>query len=515
MHSRNRRPAGPGESRESSLSALVIAEDRIERRDPIERRPGVRLAVAASVEYKTILKALPMCVSTNSNRISFPAESGFETAPAERVRPSQAQEREASMSNGHRVKSSRQGGRGVTPARPSSSLNVECRLHIDNSCLGHCPCLPPPAHYSPWSIPNVSRLSHAYCFAGAAALALGLSRACPPHGPGTIDPCGLGDEARTARPIPGTEIKFDLVPIPGGEFTMGSPADEPKRKEDEGPQHPVKIAPFWMGKCEVTWDEYDQFGFSLDLKKKKRDGVDLANQAETEKNADVVTRPTPPYADETFGFGRKGQPVICITHHAAMEYTRWLSAKTGKIYRLPTEAEWEYACRAGTKSAYSFDDPAQIGDYAWYVENAEKPQPVGKKKPNPWGLYDIHGNVAEWCLDHYVADLYKTFSPPTTGPVILPDAKEYSYVARGGSWDDDADRLRGAAQGVEPRVERPGPATAPEHLVAHRRHVRGLPDCPPVERAREPQGPEVTGGQGQDNTLSQVLVARAAVWMYW
>ena len=105
-----------------------------------------------------------------------------------------------------------------------------------------------------------------------------------------------------------------------------------------------------MGKHEVTWDEYDQFAFSLDLKKKKREGVDLANQPEAEKKADAVTRPTPPYADETFGFGRKGQPVICITHHAAMEYCRWLSAKTGKVYRLPTEAEWEYACRAGTKT---------------------------------------------------------------------------------------------------------------------------------------------------------------------
>ena len=158
--------------------------------------------------------------------------------------------------------------------------------------------------------------------------------------------------------VPGTEVKFEMVPIPGGEFVMGSPADEAKRNADEGPQHPVKIAPFWMGKYEVTWDEYDQFAFSLDLKKKKRDGVDPASQPETEKKADAVTRPTPPYADETFGFGRKGQPVICVTHHAAMEYTRWLSAKTGKTYRLPTEAEWEYACRAGTKSAYSFgDDP--------------------------------------------------------------------------------------------------------------------------------------------------------------
>jgi formylglycine-generating enzyme required for sulfatase activity len=204
-----------------------------------------------------------------------------------------------------------------------------------------------------------------------------------------------------------------------------------------------------MGKHEVTWDEYDEFAFAMDLKRKKREGVDPAQQPETEKAGDAVTRPTPPYADETFGMGRKGQPVICITHHSAMEYCRWLSAKTGKAYRLPTEAEWEYACRAGTTTAYSFgDDPAQLDEYAWYVENAEKPQPVGKKKPNPWGLYDMHGNVSEWCLDHYVADIYSTLlkEQPARHPVVLPTAKEYPYVARGGSWDDDGDRLRSAAR---------------------------------------------------------------------
>jgi formylglycine-generating enzyme required for sulfatase activity len=248
--------------------------------------------------------------------------------------------------------------------------------------------------------------------------------------------------------IPGTELTFDMVPIPGGSFTMGSPSTEAKRSDDEGPQHEVEVGPFWMGKYEVTWDEYDEFAFSFDIKRKQRESVDVAKQPASEKAADALTRPTPPYADETFGMGRKRQPVICITHHAAMEYTRWLSTKTGKVYRLPTEAEWEYACRAGTKTAFSFgDDPSKLDDYGWDVDNAEKPMPVGKKKPNPWGLYDMHGNVAEWCLDHYKPDIYATFANgKVRGPVILPDAKEYSYVARGGSWDDDADRLRSAAR---------------------------------------------------------------------
>lgn len=247
--------------------------------------------------------------------------------------------------------------------------------------------------------------------------------------------------------IPGTDIKFEMVPIPGGTFTIGSPDDEENRVEDEGPQRQVKVGPFWMGKCEVTWDEYDQFAFSMDLKRKKADGVDLAGQAEGEKTADAISRPTPPYADETFGLGRRGQPVICITHHAAMEYTRWLSAKTGHTYRLPTEAEWEYAARAGTTTPFSNDADA-LDDYAWYVENAEKPMVVGKKKPNPFGLHDMHGNVAEWVLDHYDPEIYASFPEDKAAdrPVTLPDAKEYPYVARGGSWDDDPEMLRSAAR---------------------------------------------------------------------
>jgi formylglycine-generating enzyme required for sulfatase activity len=301
----------------------------------------------------------------------------------------------------------------------------------------------------------VSRFSHAIRFASVLLLAPGVAAPArsaaqePP--PAANASTSSPDMKPYVQAIPGTDLKFEMLPIPAGEFVMGSPPTEEKEKrgEDEGPLHPVKIAPFWMGKHEVTWDEYDQFAFSLDLKKKKRDGVDTARESEGERKADAVTRPTPPYADETFGFGRKGQPVICITHHAAMEYCRWLSEKTGKLYRLPTEAEWEYACRAGTKTAYSFGvDPAQIGDYAWYVENAEKPQPIGKKKPNPWGLYDMHGNVAEWCLDLYVPGVYKQFptDKPVLGPVVLPTAKEYPYVARGGSWDDDADKLRSSAR---------------------------------------------------------------------
>src|SRR4029077_9385731 len=141
-------------------------------------------------------------------------------------------------------------------------------------------------------------------------------------------------------------------------------SSEPGRGDDEGSQHPVTIRPFWMGKTEVTWDEYDQYW------KKQEDAVREKPPTPAEKLADAVTRPTPPYADETFGHGRDGHPALCITHHAAMQYCRWLSAKTGNTYRLPPEEGGGYACRAGTRTAYSLgDDPAKLDDYAWYAKN--------------------------------------------------------------------------------------------------------------------------------------------------
>ena len=250
--------------------------------------------------------------------------------------------------------------------------------------------------------------------------------------------------------IPGSGVKFEMVPIPGGTFKMGSSAKEVKRSADEGPQHLVTTQPFWMEKTETTWEEYNLFAFSKFIPKKQGQSVSLATQGEREIDADAITRPTPPYSDPTFGYGRKGHPVISVTHHAATEYCRWLSAKTGKTYRLPTEAEWEYACRAGSKTAYSFGvSPRDLSRYAWYMDNSEAmPHPVGLKKPNPWGLYDMHGNVAEWCLDLYNKDFYKTFDPllPAVAPVVIPEKQQYPHVVRGGSWDDDASRLRCASR---------------------------------------------------------------------
>ncbi|BDC52936.1 hypothetical protein F183_A52510 [Bryobacterales bacterium F-183] len=238
--------------------------------------------------------------------------------------------------------------------------------------------------------------------------------------------------------IPGYDASYEMVPIPAGEFTMGTPASEKGRSDDEGPQRKVKVDAFLMQKHEVTWDEYRLFM--------------LSQQSERGKDTvvDAVSRPTRPYVEMSFGMGINGYPAISMTQHAANKYAQWLSARTGHFYRLPTEAEWEYACRAGTTTPYSFGaEGSALPDYAWYDKNSNgKYEKVGTKKPNPWGLHDMHGNVGEWVLDEYAA--YQ----PATGVLSNPWAKAknpYPHTVRGGSWNDPPDRLRcGARLGSDP-----------------------------------------------------------------
>jgi len=246
--------------------------------------------------------------------------------------------------------------------------------------------------------------------------------------------------------IPGTQVTFALVPIPGGEFLMGSPDTEPGRKPDEGPQHKVKISPFWMGRCQVTWNEYELFMYPDE---ERRTRATFPTDAAGDKLADAVTHPSKPYVEMSFGMGKDGFPAIAMTQHAANKYCQWLSAKTGQFYRLPTEAEWEYAARAGTTTAYFFgDDASKLGEYGWFEQNSDfKYQKVGKKKPNPWGLYDVCGNVVEWCLDQYDPDYYKQCA--ANGEIVDPwnrATKPYPHSARGGSWDDEAVKCRSAAR---------------------------------------------------------------------
>jgi len=281
--------------------------------------------------------------------------------------------------------------------------------------------------------------------------------------------------------IAGTEASFEMVPIPGGTFRMGSPADEANRAENEGPQFTVEVEPFWMGKYEVTWSQYKQFmnlydvfkDFStlrttlargknddkkearaarLRLLEKLNEFPHLNEQLEKlPEPVDAITAPTQLYEPSfTYEYGEDPQqPAVTMTQYAAKHYTKWLSAVTGHFYRLPTEAEWEYACRAGTTTAYHFgDDPAELGDYAWYFENnMDTIHLVGKKRPNSWGLYDMHGNAAEWVLDE-LTNGYDEFAGKTVAAAdaVAWPTKLYPRVVRGGHWDSDAEDCRSAAR---------------------------------------------------------------------
>lgn len=266
--------------------------------------------------------------------------------------------------------------------------------------------------------------------------------------------------------IPGTDVKFTMTPIPGGEYVMGSPDSEEGHQPDESPQHKVKIDPFWMGTCEVTWNEYELFMFPEEDKKIR---VMHKSDASLHVLADAVSRPTTPYVEMSFGMGKDHYPAISMTQHAANTYCKWLSAKLGQFFRLPTEAEWEYACRAGTTTAYSFgDDVSKLGEYAWYADNSNfKYQQVGKKKPNPWGLYDMHGNVVEWCLDQYEPDAYKQFQGAVADNPWIKATKPYPHVVRGGSWDDEPEALRSAARRGSSRIWKQQDPQLPKSIWYH------------------------------------------------
>lgn len=247
--------------------------------------------------------------------------------------------------------------------------------------------------------------------------------------------------------VPAAGASLRMVAIPGGTFLMGSPAEEPHRKPDEGPQHKVGISPFWISETEIPWELYT--AFMENGRPRAKDGQLLEEQPDDEL-WDSVTQPTAPYAAMNLGMGHgyeHGLPAISMSHHAASKFCEWLSAQTGHYYRLPTEAEWEYACRAGSAGAYSYGNgEASLDQYAWYWNNSnDRYQKTGSKKPNKWGLRDMHGNVAEWVLDSYVPDAYgKRSGLPAKDPlVIIPGAP---HIVRGGSWEDDPDSLRSAAR---------------------------------------------------------------------
>lgn len=236
------------------------------------------------------------------------------------------------------------------------------------------------------------------------------------------------------QPISGVGVNIEMKFIPGGEFNMGSLASEPGHRKDEEPEHSVKISPFWMSAHEVTWDIFELFVYQ-----------DYDNTVNL--GLDAITRPSKPYLDMTFGMGKEGRPAVGMTQFNAIQFCKWLYTRTGVFYRIPTEAEWEYACRAGTQTAFSFgNDSSQLKDYAWSKNNSlEKTHPVGSKKPNLWGLYDMHGNVAEWTLDQYLPNYYSQLSASVSDPWAKSESL-YPHTVRGGSFEDEAESLRSAAR---------------------------------------------------------------------
>ena len=256
--------------------------------------------------------------------------------------------------------------------------------------------------------------------------------------------------------IPGTSVSFDMVAIPEGTFNMGSPDGEPLRKPDEGPVHRVKLSKFWIGKVEVSWNEYLAF-FQTTGSQGRTEGQAIKN-----KNVDAITGPTPPWGAPDQGWGKGLRPAITMSWKSANTYCQWLSKVTGKKYRLPTEAEWEYACRGNTTTPYFFGgdpkkytskgifkklfgrDTTTIGSYIVYAENSSSKtkEPVSVKE-NPFGLKNMAGNVAEFCSDYYSPDAYQSNSE-SINPKGPKSGQE--HVIRGGSFKSDAKDVRSAAR---------------------------------------------------------------------
>ncbi|HTL31262.1 MAG TPA: SUMF1/EgtB/PvdO family nonheme iron enzyme [Tepidisphaeraceae bacterium] len=178
--------------------------------------------------------------------------------------------------------------------------------------------------------------------------------------------------------IPGTLVRFEMTPIPAGKQKVASTQQSKDVEQD--------VKPIWIAKTEVTWDLYDIWLFQLDLTEKEKAA-----------SADAKSRPSKPYGAPDRGFGHQGYPALAMTDRSARNFCEWLSKKTGKKYRLPTQAEWEYACRAGVGDA---DERKPLADRAWFVDNSDdKTHPVASKTPNSWGLYDMLGNVGEWVIN--------------------------------------------------------------------------------------------------------------------
>ncbi len=228
--------------------------------------------------------------------------------------------------------------------------------------------------------------------------------------------------------IPGISHSMEMVPVTGGTYVMGS--NDPEHP-DEAPVHEVMVDDFWMAAYEISWDQYEAFIYEKKNPVASVDGDQLKSLG-----IDGLSGASSPYTDMSLGMGKDGFPATNMTQYAAIEFCKWLTAKTGIFYRLPTEAEWEYACRSKSTTDYYFaGEPDNLKDYAWFKKNSGvNYMETGTLKPNDYGLYDMLGNVAEWTMDQYSSDFYATTGEESNQwlkPEIL-----YPRTLRGGSWKD-------------------------------------------------------------------------------
>lgn len=257
---------------------------------------------------------------------------------------------------------------------------------------------------------------------------------------------GKGRDDREVWIAPGSGESFrdadfapEMVVVPAGRFLMGSPESEEGRDNDEGPQHEVTIPqPFAVGKYPVTFDEWDAFDRAGGIVETKQTSTGLIfKKTETTREK---------YTPDDLGWGRGSRPVISVSWDDAQAYVKWLSEKTGKRYRLLSEAEWEYAARAGKQSRYWFgDDDSQLGEHAWFGGNsASRTHPVAEKPANPWGLHDVRGNVWEWVEDCWNGSYANNPDSLKASGEAWTTEDGKVRVLRGGSWDYSPGRLRSA-----------------------------------------------------------------------
>ena len=257
--------------------------------------------------------------------------------------------------------------------------------------------------------------------------------------------------------VDGSDLQINMVYLSGGEYVMGSPAKERGRKKDEGPKHTVSLSPFWISSYEITWDIYELFLNNVDQKR-------VQNRGPINLDIDGVSSATMPYVNHN----QPGHPVINITQYGASQFCKWLTAKTGNYYRLPTEAEWEFACRSSTETTYSCGNSGRkINQFGWYKKNSDgKLQKIGLKRPNGYGLYDMHGNAAEWVLDSYDPEAYIKRKKAAHNPIVRMKAL-YPRVVRGGSYKDSLSKVRSSSRGFSSKRWKQRDPQVPKSLWWH------------------------------------------------